>query len=241
MMARKQTPLNEKHRRILAFIDDYTAENGFPPSIRDIKEATGISSTSVVKYHLDRLVREGLIEQEAGISRGLRLTDRAFEFLGRARGGLKRLADTLDELVSVPIAGPVAAGIPIQPLDQLDPELDTVDIPRSMLPRNFKSGEFFALEVKGDSMIDALVYDGDIVILRRMEGRPHNGEMVAVWLNDRNETTLKYFYLDERTGRVRLQPANPMLQPIYIDDPSTVEVRGRVVMVIRQMEHPLAA
>ena len=108
-----------------------------------------------------------------------------------------------------------------------------IDVARSLLPTQ-KEDDLFALTVSGDSMIDAMVNDGDIVIMRPPREKPRNGEMVAVWLNDRDETTLKYFYLEN--GRVRLQPANPTMDPIYIDDPSTVEIQGQVVMVVRQLE-----
>ena len=87
-------------------------------------------------------------------------------------------------------------------------------------------------------MIDAMVNDGDIVIMRPPQDNVKNGEMVAVWLNDKDETTLKYFYLEN--GRVRLQPANPTMDPIFIDDPSTVEIQGQVVMVVRQLETPVS-
>jgi repressor LexA len=102
-----------------------------------------------------------------------------------------------------------------------------------MLPAREKGDDLFALEVQGDSMIDAMVNNGDYVIMKRVED-VNNGEMVAVWLKDRDETTLKYLFKEE--GRVRLQPANPTMQPIIIDDPSTVEIQGKVVMVIRQVK-----
>src|SRR3990172_5670910 len=108
-----------------------------------------------------------------------------------------------------------------------------IGVARSMLPAREKGAELFALEVQGDSMIDAMVNDGDIVIMKSSH-EARNGELVAIWLRDRDETTLKYFYLEN--GRVRLQPANPTMDPIYIDDPSVVEIRGKVVMVIRQVE-----
>jgi repressor LexA len=90
----------------------------------------------------------------------------------------------------------------------------------------------FALEVQGDSMIDAMVNDGDIVIMKPTS-EARNGEMVAIWISGENETTLKYFFREN--GQVRLQPANPTMQPIYVEDPSKLEVRGKVVMVIRQV------
>ena len=108
-----------------------------------------------------------------------------------------------------------------------------VDVAASLLPgRERGARDLFALEVQGDSMIDAMINDGDIVIMKpAMEAR--NGEMVAVWLDDRDETTLKYFYLEN--GRVRLQPANPTMKPIYIDNPARVRIQGKVVMVIRKV------
>jgi len=108
-----------------------------------------------------------------------------------------------------------------------------VDVARSLLPaREKSSSDLFTLEVQGDSMIDAMVNEGDIVIMKPAR-EARNGEMVAVWLNDRDETTLKYFYLEN--GKVRLQPANPTMSPIYIDDPSVVQIQGKVVMVIRKV------
>jgi repressor LexA len=100
-----------------------------------------------------------------------------------------------------------------------------------MLPSKEKGENLYALEVQGDSMIDAMVNDGDYVIMRPTQ-TARNGEMVAVWLNN-DETTLKYFYLEN--GRVRLQPANPTMKPIYIEDPTTVQIQGKVVMVVRRV------
>ena len=112
-----------------------------------------------------------------------------------------------------------------------------MEIARSLLPKREKISELFALEVQGDSMIDAMVNDGDIIVVRQVEGA-ENGEMVAVWLNDTNETTLKYFYREG--SRVRLQPANPNLGPIYIENPERMRIMGKVVMVIRQVKPPIS-
>ncbi len=108
-----------------------------------------------------------------------------------------------------------------------------IDIARSLLPSSDPLDQLYALRVHGDSMIDAMVNDGDIVVMKKVD-QARNGEMVAIWLADRDETTLKYFY--QENGRVRLQPANPSMQPIIIEDPSIVEVQGKVVLVIRQLE-----
>ena len=139
-------------------------------------------------------------------------------------------------MMHIPILGRIVAGspMPVPPSDFSYYDADSmVDVATSMLPPGDQKSQLFALEVQGESMIDAMVFDGDIVIVQPTQ-QARNGEMVAIWLNDRDETTLKYFYLEK--GKVRLQPANPNMEPIIIDDPSTVEVQGKVVMVIRKVE-----
>src|SRR3989304_494229 len=103
----------------------------------------------------------------------------------------------------------------------------------SLLPPTDKGEELFALEVQGDSMIDAMINDGDIVILRPTQ-EARNGDMVAIWLSDKNETTLKYYY-KEKDG-YRLQPANPTMKPIMLKKTESLEIKGKVVMVIRKVE-----
>lgn len=133
------------------------------------------------------------------------------------------------------VAGePLPTPAPTTSFSTYDPEFDAINIAKSMLPPQDQSqSSLYALEVSGDSMIDAMVNDGDVVIMKEAQ-EAHNGEMVAVWLNDKDETTLKYFYLEN--GKVRLQPANPEMDPIIIEDPSTVEIQGKVVMVVRQLD-----
>jgi repressor LexA len=142
----------------------------------------------------------------------------------------------VEDVLRIPVLGRIVAGspmpIPASDFSYYDAET-MVDVARSLLPVRERTNELFALEVQGNSMIDAMVNDGDIVIMRRAN-EARNGEMVAIWLNDRDETTLKYFY--KENGKVRLQPANPTMQPIIIDDPATVEIQGKVVMVIRQVQ-----
>jgi repressor LexA len=130
------------------------------------------------------------------------------------------------------VSWPRAHPVPPSDLAYFDPE-SGVEIARSLLPPREKISELFALEVQGDSMIDAMINDGDIVIMKRAQ-EAQNGEMVAVWLNDNDETTLKYFY--KENNRVRLQPANPTMNPIYVDNPAQVRIMGKVVMVIRQVK-----
>ncbi len=227
MMVRKSKGLGERHQRILEFLQVYQHANKYPPSIREIGEKTGISSTSVVNYYLDQLEKRGLIERDRKISRGVRLA------------GVNASADT----IRIPILGPIAAGLPLPELDpnvsyMNDSEANAVDIARSLLPSKEKGENLYALEVKGESMIDAMINDGDIVVLKpATEAR--NGEMVAVWLPRDSEATLKYFFKEK--DRYRLQPANPTMKPIFVKKSEPLEIKGKVVIVIRRMDKPLAA
>lgn len=236
-MPRKRSKgLSERQKKILEALERFQEQYGYPPSIRELCDDTGISSTSVVNYYLDQLKEMGYIERDRRVSRGVRLLKPLSEAVAAVVTPLKQTLQAVDDLIRIPIVGRIAAGelMPVPPSDfaYYDPD-SVVDVARSMLPSREKGDDLFALEVKGDSMIDAMVNDGDIVIMKRSQ-EARNGEMVAIWLNDRDETTLKYFYLEN--GRVRLQPANPTMQPIYIDDPSVVEIKGKVVMVIRQVQ-----
>jgi len=228
MMARKKAGLGERHKKILKFLEKFQADNGFPPSIREICENTNISSTSVVNYYLNQLEEMNFIERERNVSRGIRL-------IRTLKGNLVTAAQMISEMFTVPVVGRIVAGepvpVPSSDFNYYDQETG-IDIARSLLPPNEKTEDLFALEVQGDSMIDAMVNDGDIVIMRSVN-QVENGEMVAVWLSDRDETTLKYFY--KEGGHIRLQPANPLMKPIIIDNPAQVQVQGKVVLVIRKM------
>jgi SOS-response transcriptional repressor LexA len=141
-----------------------------------------------------------------------------------------------EEKISIPILGPIAAGLPIPVPDAgaiyIADEINGVDVARSLLPGREKGAQLFALKVQGESMIDAMINDGDIVILKST-AKARNGDMVAVWLPALDETTLKYFY-DEKK-RYRLQSANPSMQPIYVSKKEPLEIKGKVVMVIRKV------
>ena len=233
-MARKNKGLNQRHKDILSCIRQWQEEKGYPPSIREIGAETQISSTSVVNYYLNQLEEMGYIERQANVSRGINLIkDSAGEMVQNIKSNFSQL---LEHLITIPLVGNIVAGVPMpvpaSDFSYYDPE-SGIDIARSLLPKGDNPNELYALRVQGDSMIDAMVNDGDIVVMKRTN-RASNGEMVAIWLNDRDETTLKYFY--QENGRVRLQPANPSMQPIYINDPDIVEVQGKVVLVIRQLD-----
>jgi repressor LexA len=238
MMVRKSKGLSERHRKILEFLESHQNKFGYPPSIREIGEKTGISSTSVVNYYLDQLEKMGYIERDRRISRGVRLTDKLTEVVqgvtSTAKGTAAALHNAVEDLLRIPVMGRIVAGkpipVPASDFNYVDAET-SVEIARSMLPTRDISN-LFALEVKGDSMIDAMVNDGDYVILRPAV-EAQNGEMVAIWLPDENETTLKYFY-KEKDG-YRFQPANPNYKPIHRKKNERVEIRGKVVMVVRQV------
>ena len=210
--------LSERQQRILEFLSDYVEENGYPPSIREIGVAAGISSTSVVSYNLKRLEERGYISRDREISRGLKLTTLSHRSMPQA-------------VVQIPLLGRIVAGEPL-PVPASDFALmgeETIELTRDILG---DTAGLYALQVQGNSMIDALVNDGDIVIMRHQR-KVENGEMAAVWLKEREEVTLKRFY-DEGV-QVRLQPANPSMGPIYVD-PRQVEIQGKVVMVVRQLQ-----
>lgn len=236
MPRKRSKTLSDRQKRILEVLDRFQNQYGYPPSIREICEKTDISSTSVVNYYLDQLEDMGYIERDRRVSRGVRIMKPIDDLATAVQRPIKQAAQAVSDLLRIPVLGRITAGqltpIPSSDFAYYDPE-SSIDIVRSQLPAREKGSDLYALEVQGDSMIDAMVNDGDIVIMKPAY-EAHNGEMVAVWRRDKDETTLKYFYLEN--GRVRLQPANPTMAAIIIDDPSVVEIRGKVVMVIRQVE-----
>lgn len=227
----KDKPLSTRQQNILRFIWEYNDENDSAPSIREIGEATDITSTSVVNYNLKRLTDLGYLIRKQMVARGLQLTD-----LARAMFETKPAIDKIDELVAslfrVPLLGNIVAGEPIEINDssfQTYDDDDSIGISTDMLPRN--TDDIFALRVDGNSMIDDMINDGDIVIMEKAE-RADDGTMVAAWVEGEG-TTLKRIYGEPKTNQVRLQPANPLYEPI-IAPVEDVRVQGRVLMVLRQ-------
>lgn len=215
--------LSERQRNILYFMDQYMTEHGFPPTIRDIGAATKIDSTSVVNYNLNKLVEAGFLERVASKSRGLRLV----KPIPNGRNVMVRSSDTL---LRVPHIGTIIAGQPVSIDVDIDPD-NAVEVPQTWL-NGIDPKEVYALTVHGDSMIDAMIQEGDLVILRKTT-TARNGDMVAVWLDERNETTLKYFY--DEGSRIRLQPANPTMGPIFVDY-RHCQVQGKVLSVMRRLK-----
>ncbi|MCP4361970.1 MAG: transcriptional repressor LexA [Chloroflexi bacterium] len=222
-----EKPLSTRQKNMMNFIAEYVVGHGRPPTIREIGSAVNISSTSVVNYNLTRLKEKGLLERDAEVSRGLRLTTKSQEIFGSVQNAM---VEAVANLIRVPLLGNIVAGEPIEvghdDFASYD-EDDAVELSSTMLAG--KTDDLFALRVSGDSMIDAMVNDGDLVIMRQ-ENTARNGDMVAVWLSD-DTTTLKYFY--HEGDQVRLQPANPTMEPIFVD-PKDVQVQGKVMMVLRQ-------
>jgi repressor LexA len=210
----KREGLSPKQQSILSFIDGFLAEKGYPPSVREIVRGCHISSTSVVEYHLNILQREGYLRRDAEVARGIEL-----------RRGSRAL-------VEVPVIGYIAAGEPI-PTPTADTwsnvPIETLELPQELTRAKEK---IYALRVKGTSMIDALINEGDLVLMQQVS-TADDGDTVAVWLKAEREATLKRLYREK--GRLRLQPANPQMQPIYTR-PNNVDIQGKVICIIRQLE-----
>ena len=237
--------LSPRQEAILKFIGEYTQEHGYPPSIREIGKKCVISSTSVVNYNLNILKEKHYLERQEDISRGIRLVGQwPEEVAGLAmpapREGLSPGS------FGIPLAGVIVAGEPIPVPETSALASEMIALTRDIVPKEETLEGLYALRVKGDSMIDALINDGDLVVVRPVAAEIlrdgsdlvangiKQGEMIAAWLRQEQETTLKHFYLDRGQRRVRLQPDNPSYEPIYVD-PANLQIQGKVVAVIRQV------
>ena len=209
--------LSPRRRQILEFIQGFIGENGIPPTVRDIQRACDVSSTSVVDYNLHRLREGGYLNRRPDVARGIELLNEAGQPVSTAP--------------RVQIVGAIAAGLPLPVFSTEDAassaEFDAIEISPDLQRRH---GRLFGLAVHGTSMVDALIDDGDVVIVKPVR-QADNGEMVVAWLKDQEEATLKKIYLEG--DQVRLQPANSQMEPIY-SPASNVEVHGKVVAVIRK-------
>jgi repressor LexA len=214
---RQENKLPPRRRQILDFLRKFIEENVYPPTIRDIQRALNISSTSVVDYNLSLLSRDGYLNRRPEVARGIELLDES----GRPMSPTPRVS----------IVGVIAAGLPLPVFSTegaaSSAEFDTIDVSPDLLRRH---GRLYGLLVKGNSMIDALIDDGDVVIVKPAQ-QAETGDMVVAWLKDQEEATLKKFYPEGEL--VRLQPANRQMSPIYCSA-SNVEVRGKVVEIRRK-------
>ena len=208
----KKPGVSQTREKILSFIHEFVDERGYAPTVRDILKGCSISSTAVVQHHLNILEREGYIHRDPEVFRSIQLLDRS-------------------NIVHIPLLGSIAAGepIPVPSSEAWEAEpLEILDL-TDELTQGKK--DIYALKVKGLSMIDALIDDGDIVLMQAAN-TANDGEMVAVWLKDQQEVTLKKFFREH--DQIRLQPANNQMKPIYTA-PGNVEIQGKVVGVIRNL------
>jgi repressor LexA len=220
----------ERKQKILECISQAVAERGYPPSVREIADQVGLASTSAVHHHLLALEREGLLERGSHSSRALRLTARGVAELGQAarrplpieRGRVTPFRMPVErDLLALPVIGEIAAG---QPIEAYAEGAETLEVPRSLQARD----DSYVLRVRGKSMIDALIDDGDYVVVQP-QATARDGDIVVALLED-NGVTLKRFYREK--DRIRLQPANAEMEPIYATE---VQIQGKVVGVIRKL------
>jgi repressor LexA len=194
----------QRAERILEYIRETIDERGYPPSVREIAEAVGLASTSAVHHHLTKLEKDGRLQKEATRSRALSLP-----------------GSHAAKLVNAPIIGEIAAG---QPIEAYEDRTETMTLPAELAPRH----DTFVLRVRGKSMIDDHIDNGDYVVIQPQD-TARDGEIVVAILED-NTATLKRFYRER--DRVRLQPANSEMEPIYARD---VKIQGKVIGVIRRL------
>ena len=200
-------PLTRRQREILDYLSEYAADHGYAPSFDEIAERFDYASLATVHEHLSNLERKGYIKRSYNESRAIEILP----------------SDVFSKAVELPVLGSVAAGVPLE--SQVTGE--TISVPDSFVRR---TGSHYVLKVRGNSMIDAQITDGDFVVVQD-KPTADNGEMVIAMLND-SSATVKRFYR-ERDGRIRLQPANDSMQPIYVNE-HEVSVRGVVVGVLRR-------
>ena len=205
--------LSSVQKRIIDFIEEFIERHDYSPSVRDVARGCGIASSTVAQYHLKILEREGYISRGRKVSRSISLPKRQSDF------------------TTVPLLGTISAGVPIPvPNDNT-----WIQIPDENLavPRQITGGldNIYALKVKGTSMIDALIDDGDIILVQQTH-TTEDGDTVVVWLRDRQEVTLKKIY--RKDSNIRLQPANKLMEPMYCR-PDNVEIQGKVLGVIRKL------
>jgi repressor LexA len=205
--------LSTKQSKIFNFLKDFILEKDYPPSIRDIQNHCDISSTSVVDYNLKKLEEKGLIRRDKEISRGI-------ELLGTN--------NMRSHTVRIPLLGKIAAGKPIVLPEEgtTDNFLDSIELSRDQVGTK---SDLFALQIKGNSMIDALIQDGDIIILEKTS-QFDNGDMVAVWIKSDNATTFKRIY--KLDNKIKLEPMNKNMKAFFVN-PNDFNVQGRLVTSIR--------
>jgi repressor LexA len=207
--------LSSRQQEILAYVNTHVDEHGYPPTVREIGQAVGLTSPSTVHAHLEKLAKAGLIRRDATKPRALEVIEG-----GRSRrGAVVELAPPSHSTV-LPLVGEVAAGSPVVAEDRVE---DYLTVPDQLAP-----DADFVLTVKGDSMINAGILDGDLVVVRKQTDA-RNGEIVVALVGDEDATVKRFF---REGGRVRLQPENDELEPMFPDE---VQILGAVKAVLRRL------
>ena len=216
-MPRKKEELNKREKTILKFIEKQIMTDGYPPSVREIGQAVGLSSTATVHGYVERLEKKGYIKKKDKKGRTLRL-------LKGSTGETKKTSSkdfyTQKELVEVPVVGKITAGMPILAVENVT---DTFPIPIDFVGNS----DCFMLTVRGESMIEAGILDGDYILVKK-QNNANNGEIVVALIED--EATVKTFYKEK--DHIRLQPENSTMDPIIVP---TCEILGKVAGVFRKM------
>ncbi len=208
-----QKRIHSKTEQLYEFIKKYKAKNGFPPSVREMCAALDINSTSTITYYLNYL------EEQGKIRRGV-YKNRAIEILAPSEPDNQETLEIIKNYSPIPVLGRITAGQPILATENRE---DVLYMPANL----FKGNDLFILNVCGDSMINAGIYDGDKVVIKKQD-TAENGEIVAALIDD--SATIKRFY--KENGHYRLQPENPTMEPMYFDE---VSIIGKVVGLIRTM------
>ena len=236
-MGRKKNVKDRIEDTFLA-IERLWKQTGMSPTVREIGAAIGIKSTSLIHYYIDKLVKLGRIRRGRNKTRNLFIVRPKLTGPIPARGEKMRLVPVERNVLEIPDFGPIAAGIPLHLPDasfnkrrKNYPDQAVVLVPEIYLPEGLKGERVFALHVEGDSMRDAMLTDGDIVLLQKTSiDQVKKGDIVAAWIIDTQETTLKRF---EQTRRgITLRPENPNYDPI-IFQPDQVDIQGKLLAVLR--------
>jgi len=210
-----KTDLTERQREVLDFIRSFALQNSYPPSVRDIGEAVGLASTSSVHAHLNTLEEKGFIRRDGSSARAIIVLDDS------EIPSLEESTGIIRNIVNLPLLGQVAAGIPMEAQQDIE---DSFSLPKQIVGDTAS----FLLTIRGDSMIEAGIFDGDYVVVRE-QPTANNGEIVVALID--SEATVKTFYRE--TDRIRLQPENVSMQPIYVRD--DVTILGKVIALLRRV------
>jgi repressor LexA len=205
--------ISVRQKEIIRFIYRFNEDHGYPPTVREIGEGVNLSSSSTVHAHLKSLETRGIIQRDAVLTRAIRLVVEVAE-----RYMPQLSANSNPAILNLPIIGTVAAGKPILALEDIEDYFP--------IPSNFISGEGYILKIRGDSMIEDGIHDGDFVVVRRQQ-TAENGDTIVAMMD--GEATVKRYYADSK--RIRLQPANKDMLPIFVDH---ADVLGKVVGLVRK-------